>query len=68
MIRYRNGCTTGPISTATEWCGAKMGPEQNRELIRYYPDRQVWGVEADDRTAKLDEYSVNTDTPSSEYR
>lgn len=46
-----------------------MGPEQNRELIHYYKDRRVWVVEVDDRTAKLDEYSVtNPNTPSSEYR
>ncbi len=31
-----------------------MGPEQNRELIRYYENRQAWLVEADDRPAKLE--------------
>ena len=33
-----------------------MGPEQNEELIRYYPERQVWVVEADKRPAKLEAY------------
>jgi hypothetical protein len=56
IVRYEAG-----HSTHVEWVynepdidGAKiiwardMGAAQNAELIRYYPDRQVWLIRADD--------------------
>ena len=45
-----------------------MGPAQNRELIRYYKNRRVWLVDADDQPPKLEPYSdaadLQTLTPS----
>jgi hypothetical protein len=45
-----------------------MGPAQNRELIRYYKNRRVWLVDADDQPPKLEPYSEAADaqtlTPS----
>lgn len=43
-----------------------ISPEQNEELIRYYKDRRVWVVEADERPAKLEAYPVNSSPTSKE--
>jgi hypothetical protein len=34
-----------------------LGPSQNQELLRYYHDRRVWLLEADDDPPKLSPYS-----------
>jgi hypothetical protein len=45
-----------------------MGPAKNQELIRYYKNRRVWLVDADDQLPKLEPYSDAADlqqlTPS----
>jgi hypothetical protein len=63
--------------TASEWVynaadidGAKvvwardMGAARNKELVRYFKDRRVWLVNADDRAPKLAPYPVSADQPS----
>ncbi len=36
-----------------------MGPDQNEELLRYYSNRRVWLLEADDLPPRLSEYSAD---------
>jgi hypothetical protein len=36
----------------------EMGAEKNRELIRYYSDRRVWLLEADEVPPKLTPYQT----------
>jgi hypothetical protein len=40
-----------------------MGPEQNRELIRYFATRQVWLLEADHKPPKLMPYLTGAASP-----
>ena len=40
-----------------------MGPEQNRELIRYFATRQVWLLEADRKPPKLMPYLTGAVSP-----
>ena len=37
-----------------------MGQDRNEELFRYYSDRRVWLLEADDLSPRLSEYSTET--------
>jgi len=40
-----------------------MSPEENEELIRYFRDRQVWLLEADETPPKLSLYPINAERP-----
>ena len=42
-----------------------MGADKNAELLRYYKDRRVWLLEADDVPPKLQPYSDTMVTASS---
>jgi hypothetical protein len=42
-----------------------MGPTQNEELLRYYNDRHVWLLEADEVPPKLEPYPRSRDEQSS---
>jgi len=33
-----------------------MGPEENKELLAYFKDRQVWVADADETSARLHPY------------
>ena len=37
-----------------------MGDSQNEELLRYFKDRHVWRINADDATPRLEPYSAGT--------
>jgi hypothetical protein len=41
-----------------------MGPDQNEELLRYYGDRRVWLLEADEVPPKLTQYLRSRDVQS----
>ena len=43
-----------------------MGPAQNEELLRYYKDRQVWLLDADDTTPRLVPYPCEVNARSAE--
>ncbi len=40
-----------------------MSPEENEELIRYFRDRQVWLLEADEKPPKLSLYPIKAERP-----
>jgi hypothetical protein len=42
-------------NSKTVWA-RDMGPDQNEELLRYYPDRHAWLLEADETPPKLSPY------------
>jgi len=45
-----------------------MGAEKNEELIRYYSDRRIWLLEADDVPPKLLPYAEMPDKPAADVR
>jgi hypothetical protein len=45
-----------------------MGAEKNEELLRYYSDRRVWLLEADDASQKLLPYAEKPDKPAADVR
>ena len=41
-----------------------MGPAQNEELLRYYKDRQVWLLDADENPPELNRYPARSQLSS----
>jgi hypothetical protein len=67
LVRYKPGHDTliewvyndADIDSSKVIWARDMGEPQNDELLRYYPDRRVWLLEADAMTPKLTPYDSN---------
>jgi len=67
LVRYKPGHDTliewvyndADIDSSKVIWARDMGEPQNDELLRYYPDRRLWLLEADDVPPKLSPYEAN---------
>jgi len=67
LVRYKPGHDTliewvyndADIDSSKVIWARDMGEPQNDELLRYYPDRRIWLLEADDVPPQLSPYEAN---------